>query len=58
MIRSNEVARHLRKLGCNDEQVRGHIARGEVPATVMRLRPRPLDWLSWATRIRNADPRG
>ena len=51
------IARRLRALGCTKEQIQRHLARGKVPPAVVQLRPRPLEWRSWAARIRNADPR-
>ena len=58
MIRSTDLARHLRELGCSPEQVRRHLARVTPPPPIVRSppTPRPFDWLSWAGRIRmNAD---
>jgi hypothetical protein len=58
-IRLNDsIARHLRELGCSEQQVKRHMLRGKLPPTIMRLRPRPHDWLSWESRVRSADPRG
>jgi hypothetical protein len=39
---------------CTEEQIQRHLARGKVPPAVVRLRLRPLEWRSWAARIRNA----
>jgi hypothetical protein len=58
MIRSNEIARHLRELGCSPQQIRRHLAGVTPPPAIVRTPPTPrsFDWLSWASRIRmNAD---
>jgi hypothetical protein len=57
-IKPKIIAYRLEKLGCTEEQIRRHLARGKEPPAVVQLRPRPLDWRSGAARIRNADSRG
>jgi hypothetical protein len=54
---NDSIARHLLELGCTKKQVERHLARGRSPTAVARSRPHPDDWLSWASRIRKADPR-
>jgi hypothetical protein len=45
------IAYRLRRLGCTEEQIRRHLARGKGPPPTVHLRPRPLDWRSWESRI-------
>jgi hypothetical protein len=57
MIQS-DIARRLEQLGCTAQQVERHMARATAPPPIMRSppSPKPLDWISWASRIRqNAD---
>jgi hypothetical protein len=36
----NPVVRRLLELGCSAEQVQRHVARGKMPAPIVRPRPR------------------
>jgi hypothetical protein len=51
-----KIAHRLQQLGCTKEQVQRHLARGKELPAVVELRPRPLEWRSWETRIRNTRP--
>jgi hypothetical protein len=55
MLRPNDIARHLRALGCSREQIRRHLARLAAPPAAVQMRPRAYTWLSWEGRIRKAD---
>jgi hypothetical protein len=50
-MKTLRIARHLRLLGCTEEQIRRHLNRGKGPPTPVDLRPKAWDWRSWESRI-------